>query len=107
MAEKPRIKVPASVKSGEAFEVKTLLTHPMESGLRKDESGKPIPRKIINKFTCKANGREVFAAELFPATAANPFIIFKMKLTQPAKLEFSWRDDDGSVIAEAVDVQVG
>lgn len=106
MAEKPRIKVPASVKPGEIFEVKTLLNHPMESGLRKDEAGNTQPRKIINKFTCKANGREVFAADLFPATAANPFIIFKLKLAATSKLELSWTDDDGSVISETVEVQV-
>lgn len=106
MAEKPRIKVPSSVKSGEVFEVKTLLNHPMESGLRKDESGKTLPRKIINKFTCTANGREVFAADLFPATAANPYIVFKLKLTATSKLQLSWHDDDGSVISETVEVQV-
>ena len=103
---KPRIKVPATVKSGQIFEVKTLLIHPMESGLRKDEAGKLIPRKIINKFSCKANGREVFSADLFPATAADPFIIFKLRLKETSKLEFSWRDDDGKVVAKTVEVRV-
>jgi sulfur-oxidizing protein SoxZ len=106
MAEKPRIKVPASAKKGEVFEVKTLLKHPMEPGVRKDESGKTIPRKIINKFVCKANGRQVFAVDMFPSTAADPFLTFKLKLNETSKLEFSWIDDDGSVISETVEVQV-
>jgi sulfur-oxidizing protein SoxZ len=106
MAEKPRIKVPATVKAGEVFEVKTLLKHPMEPGVRKDESGKTIPRKIINKFVCKANGREVFSADLFPATAADPFLTFKLKLKETSKLELSWIDDDGTVTSEIVEVQV-
>ncbi len=107
MAEKPRIKVPASAKAGEVFEVKTLLVHPMESGLRKDKDGQPIPRKILNKFTCTANGREVFSANLFTATAADPFITFKLKLSETSKLEFTWFDDDGSKTAETVEVKIG
>lgn len=107
MAEKPRIKVPASAKPGEVFEVKTLLAHPMESGLRKDKDGQRIPRKILNKFTCAANGREVFSADLFPATAADPFITFKLKLNETSKLEFTWTDDDGSKTLETVEVKIG
>jgi sulfur-oxidizing protein SoxZ len=106
MAEKPRVKVPASVKPGEVFEVKTLLKHPMEPGVRKDASGNTIPRKIINRFACKANGREVFAADLFPATAADPFLTFHLRLKETSKLEFSWTDDDGSVTSKTVEVKV-
>lgn len=107
MAEKPRIRVPATAKPGEAFEVKTLLKHPMEPGVRKDKSGNTIPRKIINRFACKVNGREVFAADLFPATAADPFISFSLRLAETSKVEFSWTDDDGMVTSETVEVQVG
>jgi sulfur-oxidizing protein SoxZ len=107
MAEKPRIKVPASAKAGEVFEVKTLLVHPMESGLRKDKDGQVIPRKILNKLTCAANGREVFSADLFPATAADPFVTFKLKLNETSKLEFTWVDDDGSKTSETVEVKIG
>lgn len=107
MADKPRLKVPASVKPGEVFEVKTLLKHPMEPGVRKDASGKTIPRKIINKFVCKANGREVFVADLFPATAADPYLSFRLRLKETSKLEFSWIDDDGTVTSQTVEVKVG
>lgn len=106
MSKKPRVKVPATVKSGQVFEVKTLIIHPMDSGLRKDEAGQVIPRKIINKFSCKVSGREVFSADLFPATAADPFITFKLRLKETSKLEFSWRDDDGKVIEKTVEVRV-
>jgi len=60
MAEKPRIKLPTDAKKGEVIEIKTLIAHPMETGLRKDQDGKVIPRKIINKFTCEFNGKPVF-----------------------------------------------
>ena len=61
MAEKPRLKLPKEAKKGEVIEIKTLLPHIMESGQRKDKDGKPIPRKIINKFACEFNGKPVFS----------------------------------------------
>ena len=53
---KPRVKVPKSAKAGDVITIKTLISHKMESGQRKDKAGKVIPRKIINKFTCEFNG---------------------------------------------------
>ena len=72
MAEKPRLKVPKEAKKGEVIEIKTLLSHVMETGLRKDSAGNTIPRKIINKFACEFNGKPVFSADIEPAIAANP-----------------------------------
>ena len=106
MAEKPRIKVPTSVKKGEVFQVKTLIKHPMESGNRKDESGATVPRKILNKFVCKANGKEVFASDFNTSVSADPFLTFHLKLEETSKLQFEWTDDDGSVISETVEVTV-
>ena len=106
MAEKPRIKIPASVRKGEVFQVKTLLKHPMESGLRKDETGKPHPRKIIHRFVCSADGRELFAADFNTAVSADPFLTFHLRLERSTTLEFAWHDDDGSVVSEKVPITV-
>ena len=54
---KARVKVPKSVKKGQVFEVKSLISHKMETGLRKNKkTGKKIPRNIINKFTVNYGG---------------------------------------------------
>ncbi len=106
MAEKPRIRLPATVKKGEVFQVKTLVKHAMESGNRKDESGATLPRKILNKFVCKANGKEVFSSDFNTSVSADPFLTFYLKLEETSKLQFEWYDDDGSVITETVDVTV-
>ncbi|MBL8669539.1 MAG: thiosulfate oxidation carrier complex protein SoxZ [Alphaproteobacteria bacterium] len=94
---KPRIKAPATAKKGETFEIKTLVTHEMESGQRKDADGKTIPRKIINAFHCKLNGREVFSAKIEPAVAANPYLSFFVRAEESGTYEFTWVDDDGSL----------
>ena len=56
MSTKPRIRVPDTAKVGEVIEVKTLISHVMETGQRKDRDGKTIPRNIINTFTATFNG---------------------------------------------------
>lgn len=99
MAKKPRVKAPGTAKKGEVFEVKALIPHVMETGLRKDNDGKVIPRQIINKFECKLNGNTIFAADLFPSIAANPYISFYCKATESGEMEFIWTEDGGEVTA--------
>jgi sulfur-oxidizing protein SoxZ len=96
---KPRIKLDKKqAKKGDLVEVKALVQHIMESGQRKDSSGKPIPRKILNKFTCTVNGKEVFSADFEPAVAANPYIQFKFRAQESGPVVLTWTDDDGSKI---------
>lgn len=102
-----RIRLPQNIKKGDVVEVKTLVTHTMESGQRRDSAGKVIPRKILNKFTCSYNGQEVFKADLAPAIAANPYIAFFITANESGSLDFAWTDDDGSVIKESTKITVG
>ncbi|UTD27431.1 thiosulfate oxidation carrier complex protein SoxZ [Bradyrhizobium sp. WD16] len=97
MADKPRIKLPKEAKKGEIVQIKTLISHVMESGQRKDAQGKTIPRKIINKFTCEFNGKPVFACALEPAISANPYIQFNARVDEDGTFKFAWTDDDGTV----------
>ncbi len=94
---KPRIKVPKTAKKGDLVEIKTLVSHVMESGQRKDADGKTIPRKIINRFTCEFNGKPVCEMVLHPAISANPYISFFVKVEESGSFTFAWHDDDGSV----------
>lgn len=96
-AVKARIKVPKTAKKGELVEIKTLNSHVMESGQRKDAEGKPIPRRIINRFTCELNGKQVCEMILHPAISANPYISFFVRVEESGTFTFAWHDDDGSV----------
>jgi sulfur-oxidizing protein SoxZ len=105
MAE-PRVRLPDRVKKGEVFEIKTLISHPMESGQRQDAAGKSIPRLIINKFTCRLNGREIFSADWAPAVAANPYLSFFALAAESGKLDFEWADDTGRKYLHTANLKV-
>lgn len=104
---KPRVKVPRKASKDEVIEIKTLISHKMESGQRKDrKTGKLIPRKIINKFQAKFNGTDVFAVDMQPAISANPFLTFNAKVPESGEFEFIWTDDDGSVYSTKKKIKV-
>jgi sulfur-oxidizing protein SoxZ len=89
------INVPAKARRGDIIEIKTLMSHIMETGYRRTATGAIIPRDIITSFTCRYNGAEIFRADLFPATAANPFITFSTIATDSGKFDFEWIGDNG------------
>ena len=89
------INVPAKAKRGDIIEIKTLMSHIMETGNRRTATGEIIPRDIITNFICRYNGVEIFRADLFPAIAANPFITFFAVAAESGKFDFDWIGDNG------------
>ena len=89
------INVPKKAKRGEVIEIKTLMSHIMETGYRRTATGEIVPRDIITSFVCRYNGVEIFRADLFPAIAANPFITFFTVATESGKFDFEWIGDRG------------
>jgi sulfur-oxidizing protein SoxZ len=89
------INVPPRAKRGEIIEIKTLISHPMETGYRRTQTGSAVPRDIIRTFVATYNGVEIFRAELHPAIAANPFIAFSTVATESGTLAFQWTGDRG------------
>ena len=89
------INLPKKARRGEIIEIKTLMSHIMETGYRHTATGEVVPRNIITSFACRYNGEEVFRADLFPAISANPFVTFFTTATESGRLEFSWIGDSG------------
>ncbi|MCX7645260.1 MAG: thiosulfate oxidation carrier complex protein SoxZ [Rhodobacteraceae bacterium] len=109
MAEnaKPRVRVPKTAAPGDIVEIKTLISHQMESGQRKDAEGNVIPRSIINRFTCDFNGQNVIDVAIEPAVSTNPYFEFTAKVDQSGEFVFTWYDDDGSVYEDRASIEVG
>ena len=89
------VNVPKKARRGEIIEIKTLMSHIMETGYRRTATGEVVPRDIITSFTCRYNGTEVFRADFFPAIAANPFISFFTVARESGKFDFEWIGDKG------------
>jgi sulfur-oxidizing protein SoxZ len=100
------INVPAQAKRGEIIEIKTLISHEMETGYRRNQLGIALPRDIIQLFVCTYNGVEVFRAQLYPAIAANPFISFSTVATESGTLEFRWTGDNGYSAVQSAKITV-
>jgi sulfur-oxidizing protein SoxZ len=100
------VNVPAKAKRGEVIEIKTLISHPMETGYRHSTTGVAIPRDIIHTFVCRYNGEQVFRADLHPAIAANPFITFFTVATESGVVEFAWTDDQNETHTQKADIVV-
>jgi sulfur-oxidizing protein SoxZ len=104
---RPRVRVPSKAAAGDVVEIKTLISHPMESGQRRGRDGKKIPRQIINKFTAAFNGKVFFEADWHPAISANPYQSFFYKAKETGEFTFSWKDDNGQTYEAKKKMTVG
>lgn len=103
---KPRVRVPKTASAGESITIKTLISHKMESGQRKDSDGNAIPRSIINRFVVDFNGENVIDVTIEPAISTNPFFEFDAIVPESGEFKFTWYDDDGSVYEDAKSIEV-
>ena len=101
-----RIQVPNQVKRGEVMTVRVALQHPMETGFRYDNNGRPIPKNVINTLVCRYNGVEVFRAEFGSGISANPYLQFYTRAVESGELVFEWSDDAGERGSERVAINV-
>jgi sulfur-oxidizing protein SoxZ len=100
------INVPARARRGEVIEIKTLVSHPMETGYRRTQLGAPIPRDIIRRFVCTYNGTEVLSADLHPAISANPYFAFSTVAIESGTIAFHWTGDNGFSVTESAAIVV-
>ncbi|WP_374544738.1 thiosulfate oxidation carrier complex protein SoxZ [Rhodoblastus sp.] len=98
------MKIRAASKDG-VTEVKVLMNHVMETGLRKDASGVLIPALFITEVTAKLNDKVVLQAQWGQAVAKNPYLGFKVKGGQPGdKVSVSWTDSSGDTRSDETTV---
>lgn len=101
-----RVQVPKSAAAGAVVTLKTVISHTMESGQRRNAEGAPIPRSIINRFTCDFNGVNVIDVAIEPAVSANPYFEFDARVDAAGEFRFTWYDDDGSIYEEVKSIEI-
>ena len=93
MAEPMKIR---AKMEGDAADVKVLISHPMETGQRKNEKGELVPVHFIQSVIATHNGKTVLDAQWSQAVARNPFLGFRVKSAKAGdKITVSWTDTKG------------
>jgi len=90
----PRLRVPRSARLGEVVEIRMLIEHPMETGLR-HESGRAVPRDMLERLQLRVNGAAVFEATLRNGTSPNPYHVLFLRMERASELDFTWTDAQG------------
>lgn len=103
---KPRVKMPKSVPAGDTITIKTIISHKMESGMRKDAQGNLIPRSIIHRFTAAFNGQNIVDVAMEPTISLNPYFQFEAIVPQAGDFLFTWYDDDGDIYQATKTIEV-
>jgi sulfur-oxidizing protein SoxZ len=103
---KKNIRIRAKMK-GDVAEVKALMSHPMETGLRKNKkTGKKIPAHFIKEVVCEHKGNKVMVASWGVAVSKNPYLSFKFKGAAAGDMiKVSWSDNTGETAT--ADAKVG
>jgi sulfur-oxidizing protein SoxZ len=94
------------VQAGSVIDVRVTLQHVMETGFRADAVGRVVPRDIVRQFSADFNGRRVFAADLHPAIAANPYLAFSLRVAEAGELRLTWRGDNGFSYSETLRISL-
>ncbi|AYH42455.1 thiosulfate oxidation carrier complex protein SoxZ [Azoarcus sp. DN11] len=95
-------RIRATLKEG-ATELRMLLAHPMENGLRKDAEGKLIPAHFITELSVRRNGELVLAADFGPSISTNPYLAFSLAGGAVGdEIAVSWRDNRGETRSDAI-----
>ena len=100
------LNVPKTARRGDPIAIRVLISHPMESGQRRDEGGRSIPRQVIHSFACTYNGAEMVRLVLHPAIAANPFFAFAATAEASGTIELTWTDDAGVTDTASARIEV-
>lgn len=85
-----------AILAGGHTDIRVLMTHPMETGLRKDPDGKLVPAHFIQSVIVKVNGRTVVDGQLSQAVSRNPVFTFRVRGgARGDRIEVSWLDNRG------------
>ncbi len=103
---KIKIRLPRTVRKGQIITVKTLIMHPMETGLRKNKkTKKKIPAYYINDVSVYYGDQLITHEKWTIAVSTNPFMSFDLKVDKAAPLKVVWKDIKGGVYQKTVQIE--
>ena len=98
------MKMRAQLKGG-LVEVKVLMSHPMETGRKKDDFGQLIPAHFVQLVTATLNGKTVLEAQWGTGIAKNPYLTFRLKGAKVGDIvSGTWLDNVGESATQGIAV---
>lgn len=101
------MKIRAQLK-GSITEVKLLMSHPMETGRRKNDAGEVVPAHFVQQVTAMLNDKIVLESQWGTGISKNPYLTFRLKSAQLGdKVTITWVDNLGETVTQSVQVIQG
>jgi len=101
-----RVRVPKIFTPGKPGEVLTIISHPQETGLRKDASGRVLPKRLVERLDATLDGHRVLTVEFHRSVAANPYLRFFLTPPASGTLALRWTEDTGTTAEKSVAILV-
>lgn len=96
MATKFKTRLKAKMKDGKV-NVKAIVSHPMETGRRKDKkTGEAIPAHFIKEVVVNANGKALLTADWSSTVSKNPYLSFNYTGKSGDEITLNWKDNKGN-----------
>jgi sulfur-oxidizing protein SoxZ len=82
--------------SGERTEIKVLMSHPMETGRKKNDFGDVIPAHFIQSVIVAINEKPVMEAQWGTGISKNPYLVLHVRGAKKGdQVEIRWLDNLG------------
>lgn len=100
-----KILLPATIRRNAVINVRALLSHPMLTGMGRDQAGIPIPAYYVNDVVVTYGGERVAHFEWTSGISRDPFVGFSLLASREAALTVTWKDNKGGVYTQSADVK--
>ena len=97
--ETPRIALPNRLRQGQPASIRTMINHPMDTGL--DEDGQRVaPANRVERLAVTSDQQPLLEVNFHGGTASNPYVLFHLVPERSSTLEFTWQDSAGNTVSE-------
>ena len=100
-----KIVLPAQIARNAVINIRAYLSHPMLTGMSRDQAGVPIPAWFVNDVSITYGGEHVAHFAWTSGISSDPFVGFSLIASKEAPVVVTWKDNKGGVFTHSVDVK--
>jgi len=95
----PRVALGDGARKGQPLAIRTMINHPMETGLRDGEDDPGIPEQLVESLQITQNGNTLFNVRFHSGTSENPYVMFHLTPRESGPLTIRWQDQQGDEVS--------